>query len=120
LVGAGGASRSLGDSNVEPLVVSKDYEQEMRDAIGELLLQIAAGEISAEDAQREVDVSNALIELVRIAIEVGVPWPLEERMRQAATLIAKWPEACRRAGVGAIPMPDHMIRAITSFVGRTS
>jgi hypothetical protein len=73
----------------------------MRDAVGELLLQLATGEISAEDAQREVEICKALKELIRIAIEMGAPWPPEERMRQEATLIAKWPEACRRAGVGA-------------------
>src|SRR5262245_51215399 len=95
---------------------SGDYEQKMRDAVDELLSQIAAGEISSEDAQREMDIWKALIEINRIAIEMGAPWPPEERMRQDATLIAKWPEACRRAGVGAIPMPHHMMRAITSFV----
>ena len=104
--------------------MSEDYEQKMRekmqDAADDLLSQLAAGGISAEDAQRELDICKALIEIVRIAIEMGVPWPPEERMRQEETLIAKWPEACRRAGVGAIPMPDHMMRAITSFVGRAS
>ena len=77
--------------------------------------------------QRELDSLKAATEMVRIAAEMmaGIaadagPPPPEERMRREAELIAKWPEACRRAGVGAIPMPDHMIRAITSFVGRTS
>jgi len=41
-------------------------------------------------------------------------------MRRQAELIAKWPEACRRAGVGAIPMPDEFLRGITSFVGRAN
>jgi len=101
--------------------VSEDFEQKMRDAVDELLLQVAAGEISAEDAQRELDVCKALIEIVRIAADMGA-WqcPPEEHMRREATVIAKWPEACRRAGVGAIPMPDDMMRAITSFVGRAS
>jgi hypothetical protein len=69
----------------------------------------------------EVDICKALIELIRIAIDMG-PWPCppEEHMRREAALIEKWPEACRRAGVGAIPMPDDMMRAITSFVGRAS
>jgi hypothetical protein len=70
-------------------VVSEEYKQKMRDAVGELLLQLATGEISAEDAQREVEISKALNELIRIAIEMGAPWPPEERMRQEATLIAK-------------------------------
>jgi hypothetical protein len=101
--------------------MSEDFEQKMRDAAGELLLQVAAGEISAEDAQREVDICKALIELIRIATDMGAwPCPPEEHMRREATLIAKWPEACRRAGVGAITMPDHATRAITSFVGRAS
>jgi hypothetical protein len=90
---------------------SGDYEQKMRDAADELLSQIAAGEICAEDAQRELDTCKALIEIIRIAADMG-PWscPPEEKIRRETTLIAKWPEACRRAGVGAIPMPDHMMR----------
>ena len=105
--------------------MSKDYKQKMRekmqDAADELLLQLAAGEISAEATKRELDICKALIEIVRMAADMG-EWscPPEERMRREATLIAKWPEACRRAGVGAIPMPDDMMRAITSFVGRAS
>jgi hypothetical protein len=84
-------------------------------------LQVAAREISAEDFQREVDIGKACIEMVRLAADMG-PWscPPEEHMRRQAMLIEQWPEACRRAGVGAIPMPDHMMRAITSFVGRAS
>jgi hypothetical protein len=101
--------------------VSEDFEQKMRDAAGELLLQVAAGEISVEDAQREVDTCKALIELIMISTNMAVwPCPPEEKMRREATLIEKWPEARRRAGVGAIPMPDDMMRAITSFVGRAS
>lgn len=105
--------------------MSEDYEQKMtqkmRDAADELLSQLAAGEISAEQAQREVDTCKALIEIIRIAADMGV-WscPPEERMRREAMLIAKWPEACRRAGVGAMPMPDDIMRSITSFVGRAS
>ena len=103
--------------------MSEDYEQKMRekmqDAAGDLLLQLAAGEISAGDAQRELNICKALIEIVRIAADMG-PCPLEERMRREAVLIEKWPEACRRASVGAMPMPDDMVRAITSFVGRAS
>ena len=105
--------------------MSEDYRQKMqdamRDAADELLSQLAAGEISAEDAQRELDTCKALSELLLIAIDMGPgPFPPEEKMRREAALIAKWREACRRAGVGAIPMPDDMMRAITSFVGRTS
>jgi hypothetical protein len=101
--------------------VSEDFEQKMRDAAGEFLLQVAAGEISAEDGQRELDICKALVEMIMIAADIGAwPCPHEEHMRREATLIAKWPEACRRAGVGAIPMPDDMMRAITSFVGRAS
>jgi hypothetical protein len=101
--------------------MSEDFEQEMRDAAGELLLQVAASEISAEDAQRELDICKALVEMTLIMIDVGAwPCPPEEHMRREATLIEKWPEACRRAGVGAIPMPDDIMRAITSFVGRVS
>ena len=101
--------------------MSEDFEQKMRDAAGELLLQVAAGEISAEDAQREVDISKAVIELIRVATDMGAwPCPSEENMRRQAMLIEKWPEACRRAGVGAITMPDDVMRAITSFVGRAS
>jgi hypothetical protein len=93
----------------------------MRDAASELLLQIAAGEISREDAQHEIDTGKALIEMVRIACDMG-PWRCspEEKMRRQAVLIEKWPEACRRAGVGTLPMPDDIMRAITSFVGRAS
>jgi hypothetical protein len=99
----------------------EDYEQKMREAVGELLLQVAAGEISAEEAQREVDIAKACVEMLRIAADMG-PWPCppEEDMRRQAMLIERWPEACRRAGVGAIPMPDHMLRAITLFAGRAS
>jgi tripartite-type tricarboxylate transporter receptor subunit TctC len=43
-----------------------------------------------------------------------------EEMRRQAVLIEKWPEPCRRAGVGTLPMPDDIMRAITSFVGRAS
>ena len=84
---------------------------------------------SVEDRQ-ESDTLKALNEMVGIAAEmmVGIKAdmgarrdvPPEERMRREATLIAKWPEACRRAGIDEIPMPDDMMRAITSFVGRVS
>jgi hypothetical protein len=98
-----------------------DFEQKMRDAAGELLLQVAAGEISAEDAQRKLDICKALVEMILIMTDMGAwPCPPEEHMRQEATLIEKWPEAGRRAGVGAIPMPDDIMRAIISFVGRAS
>ena len=98
-----------------------NWKQEWRDAVGGLLLQLAAaGEISAEDAQR--DTCKALSEFVLIAIDLGGPGPFppEEEMRREAALIEKWPEACRRAGVEPMPMPDEMMRAITSFVGRPS
>jgi hypothetical protein len=99
----------------------EDYEQKMKDAIDELLLHVAAGEINAEDARREVDIGKACIELGRIAADMG-PWSRspEEHMRREAILIEQWPEACRRAGVGAIPMPNHTMCAITSFVGSAS
>jgi hypothetical protein len=79
--------------------------------------------------QRELDTLKAVNEMVGIAAEIMVgiaadirdrPPAPEELMRREAELIAKWPEACRRAGVGAIPMPDEMIRGITSFLGRAS
>jgi hypothetical protein len=93
----------------------------MRDAADELLLQLAAGEISEEEAQRELDICKALIEVVRIAADMGAwPCPPAEKMRREGILIAKWPKACRRAGVGTMPMPDDMMRAITSFTGRAS
>jgi hypothetical protein len=41
-------------------------------------------------------------------------------MRRQAALIEKWPEACRRAGISAIPMPDQMMREITSYRGSAS
>ena len=84
---------------------------------------------SVED-RRESDTLKALNEIVGIAAEmmVGInadmgprgDVPPEERMRREETLIAKWPEACRRADIDEIPMPDDMMRAITSFVGRVS
>jgi hypothetical protein len=109
----------MSDDNDDGYV--RDFEQKMRDAAGGLLIQVAAGEISAEDAQREVDTCHALIELIRIAAEMGA-WscPPEEKMRREEALIAKWPQACRRARVGAIPLPDDMMRAITSFRGRAN
>jgi len=95
--------------------------QRMQDAADEFLSQVAAGEISQEDAQREIDTVKAQLEMFRIAVGMG-PWVCspEERMRREEVLIEKWPEAYRRAGIGAVPMPDHMMRAITSFVGRAS
>jgi hypothetical protein len=102
-------------------VSDDDWKQEWRDAVGGLLLQLAAGEIGAEDAQRELDTCKALSELLLISIDMGPgPFPPEEKMRREAALIEKWPEACRRAGVKPMPMPDEMMRAITSFVGRAS
>jgi hypothetical protein len=95
-------------------------EQEILDA-----LRLAT--FSVKD-QRELDTLKATTEMVRIAAEMmaaiaadrgSSPAP-EELMRREAELIAKWPEACRRAGVGAIPMPDEVMRGITSFVGRAS
>jgi hypothetical protein len=96
-----------------------DVEQTIIDAL-------EAG--SAEGDQREQDTCKAstemvsiVAEMVRIARDTGAwPWPPEEKMRREAMLIAKWPEACRRAGVGAIPMPDHVMHAIISFGGRAS
>ena len=84
---------------------------------------------SVEDRQ-ELDTLKAMNEMVGIAAEmmVGIQAdmgprgdvPPEERMRREATLIAKWPEACRRRRYRWIAMPDDMMRAITSFVGRVS
>jgi hypothetical protein len=98
-------------------IVSEDYKKKMLQAI-----QDGAGELSAED-HRYVSANWAVFtEFVRIATDMGLlgPRPPEENIRREATLIELWPEACRRAGVGAIPMPDDMMRAITSFVGRAS
>ena len=96
-------------------------EKEILDA-----LRLAA--FSVKD-RGELDTLKATTELLRIAAEMMAaiavdtrpsPPPPEERMRREAELIAKWPEACRRAGVGAIPMPDEVMRGITSFVGRAN
>ena len=97
------------------------YEQKIREKIRDAANELLAGEISEENFHRELDTCKALIELVRAA-NMGTwrPCPPEERVRREAMLIEKWPEACRKAGVGAIPMPDDMMRAITSFVGRAS
>ena len=79
--------------------------------------------------QRELGILKATTEMLGIAAEMMAviaadrgpsPPPPEELMRREAELIAKWPEACRRAGVGAIPMPDEVMRGITSFVGRAN
>ena len=67
-----------------------DFEQKLRDVAGELLSQVAAGEISAEEAQQQVDTCHALIELIRIAAAMGAwPCPPEEKMRREATLISE-------------------------------
>ena len=96
-------------------------EQEILDALRQ-------DAFSVKD-QRDLDTLKATTELLgnaaemmaAIAVDTGPsPSPPEERMRREAELIAKWPEACRRAGVGAIPMPDEVMRGITSFVGRAS
>src|SRR5262245_64738969 len=89
----------MGDNNVEPSVVSEDDGHKILDA-----LRLAA--FSAKD-QRELDTLKALTEMVGIAAEmmVGIAAdtgprghvPSEERMRREAELLAKWPEACRRA-----------------------
>ena len=100
--------------------MSDDYGQKIIDAV-----RLAA--FSAKD-QRELDTLKAVNEMVGIAAEMMAriaadkrgPCPPEELMRREAELIKKWPEACRRAGVGAIPMPDEIMRGITSFVGRAS
>jgi hypothetical protein len=100
--------------------MSEDYGQKIIDAV-----RLAA--FSVKD-QRELDTLKAVNEMPAIAAEMmagiaadkrGLPAP-EELMRREAELIAKWPEACRRAGVGAMPIPDEFMRAITSFVGRAS
>jgi len=100
--------------------VSEDDGQKIIDA-----LELAA--FSVKD-QRELDALKAVNEMPAIAAEMmariaadkrSQPAP-EELMRRQAELIAKWPEACRRAGVGAIPMPDEFVRGITSFVGRAN
>jgi hypothetical protein len=43
-----------------------DYKQKIRDGMGDLLAQVAAGEISAEEAEQELDVCKALAELIVI------------------------------------------------------
>ena len=100
--------------------MSEDYGQKIIDAV-----RLAA--FSVKD-QRELDALKAVNEMPAIAAEMmariaadkrSQPAP-EELMRRQAELIAKWPEACCRAGVGAIPMPDEFVRGITSFVGRAN
>jgi hypothetical protein len=110
-----------GEGNVSEDDFKKAIVAAMGDAARGLNEQVAEGKISAKDAQRVMDGWNAMNEMVIIATEMG-SWacPPDEKMRREATLLAKWPEACRRAGIAAIPMPDDMMRAITLFVGRTS
>jgi len=48
-----------------------DYKQKLRDAMGDLLARVAAGEISAEEAEQELDICKALAELIVIATEIG-------------------------------------------------
>jgi hypothetical protein len=96
--------------------MSDDFKQELREAANGLLLQIVSGKISVEDAKRELDICRAFIELVEIATDMGL-WPRSpgEQMWREAILIEKWPAVCRRAGIGAIPMPDDIMRRIKSF-----
>jgi hypothetical protein len=99
------------------------FQQKIRDGVGELLAQVAAGEISPADAQRELDICKAFAELMVIAFEelgVGTPCSPEEEMRREAALIEMWPEACRRAGVGVVAMPTDILRHIARAGGRAS
>jgi hypothetical protein len=41
-----------------------NFKQAIRDGVGDLLAEVAAGEISAADAERELDVCKALCELI--------------------------------------------------------
>jgi hypothetical protein len=93
----------------------RKFTQKVRDCIGELHLRITEGKITKEEAQHELDTWKATIEMISIVIEMGAPWPdPEERMRQEPALIAKWPEACRRAGVN-VPMPEVFMRGIVGW-----
>jgi hypothetical protein len=54
--------------------------------------QVAAGVISAEEAEQELDVCKALAELVVIATEIGeVPTSPEEKMRLEEKVLSRWP-----------------------------
>src|SRR5262249_61897933 len=88
----------------------------MRDAAGELLLQVAAGEISVEDAQREVDTCKALIELIMISTNMAVwPCPPEEKMRREGAVIVKRAERGRRGGGGGVTLAGDKSRASPYF-----
>jgi hypothetical protein len=98
-----------------------NFKQTIRDGVADLLADVAYGEISADDAERELDIAKALCELIVMADEMG-PWPVpaEERMRRDKKLMALWPEACRRAGVAVSDMPEDVMRRIVGLVGQPS
>jgi hypothetical protein len=99
---------------------SMTFKQTIRDGVADLLAEVAAGEISADDAERELDIDKALCELIAMAAEMSWPVPAEERMRRDEKLMALWPEACRRAGVAVSDMPTDIIRAVAALKGRPS
>lgn len=99
-----------------------DFEQTLRDGVGELLLQIASGEITVEDAERELDIWKALTELIVVRIEIeqrdGPTTSPEVRMQRDQEMLARWQEACRRADVPPIELPADLVQGLVRVAGR--
>lgn len=91
-----------------------DIKQKYRDA---LLAAVAFGEINQEEADREIAVCKALDELILMGKmeDLEPVTSPEARMQRKRAMIARWPEACRRAGVP--DMPADILQAVISRVG---
>lgn len=104
--------------------MNDDYEQKLRDSVGDLLAQVAAGEISEEEAQRELDIGRVLAQMLAmtadLVAEMGVPVSPAERMQLDEKILLLWPEACRRAGIAVIEIPADIAQRIASATGRAS
>ena len=96
-----------------------DFLQKLRDASGDLLAKVATGELSRKDAESERHIMRAFCKLISMVTEKWQDWPCppEEGVRREATMIAMWPEACRRADVSVIDMPHDVLHAITRSSG---
>jgi hypothetical protein len=109
-------------------MMTRDIEDQLRDALNELLVQKESGEITTEEFERRLNINKVVVEMIGLAAELveregSSP---EDRVqheqaflaRQQA-LIALWPEACRRADVPVFDFPLDLMR-IFLRVGRPS
>jgi hypothetical protein len=98
-----------------------EFERRIRQSCDDLLVHVRAGEITEEEANKELDVVCVLCELILMGCDLGPrPDAPEGKMKRDGALLSFWPDACRRAGVPVMEIPDDIMQRLVQVTGRPS